>query len=414
MKKTIISAMVLVLSPLCTSAQIRTLNEYMQAVAEKNVSYLAEKYNIDIAVSNIQAARIFNDPELSLDYGNNQDWYLEMGQSVEVGLSYDLDIAGVRRSGIKVAKSEKDVTEASVAAFLSGLRLEAASAWADAWRLRESVGILRETMEDMQRIAKNDSLRFVLGDISKADALQSKLEANSLEGEYLMMESEYRNALLSLSDYCGGDIVTDMDADLPKRSFSKDREELFTMAEYNRADLKVAELTRTLSENNLALVKASRSFDMGISLGYSYNTEVRNEIAPAPKYNGLTVGVSIPLKFSSMNRGEVNAARAGIQQAERAYEAALMQVRTEVSQALNSLDAARTVLARYDSSMLGDAREIMESRRMGYLKGDSSILELITAQQTYRDVMQGYIDASADLFLRQIELEYAIGDSNSI
>ena len=72
---------------------------------------------------------------------------------------------------------------------------------------------------------------------------------------------------------------------------------------------------------------------MGINLGYSYNTEVRNEIAPAPRFNGLTVGVSIPLKFSSFNKGEVNAARAEVRQNAYYLEAARQKVRSEAIQA---------------------------------------------------------------------------------
>ena len=65
---------------------------------------------------------------------------------------------------------------------------------------------------------------------------------------------------------------------------------------------------------------------MGFEVGYSYNTEVRNELAPAPEYHGLSVGISIPLKFSSANRGEVNAARARISQSELEYEQARLDV----------------------------------------------------------------------------------------
>jgi len=109
---------------------------------------------------------------------------------------------------------------------------------------------------------------------------------------------------------------------------------LMEIAEQNRADLKAAELSHTLSQKNLALVRASRAMELGFEVGYSYNTEVRNEIAPAPAFNGLTFGVSIPLKFSSLNRGERAAAEASVSQAEHYLQAARLAAAAHLQAAL--------------------------------------------------------------------------------
>lgn len=410
MKKRI-SLFALLLVAFAATAQTITYDEYYRLVAEKNALYLAEKYNIDIATASLQAARVFNDPELSVSYGNNQDWDLQMGQSVEVGMSINPDLAGVRRARIAVAGSEKDITEASVAAYLSNLRLEAAQVWADAWRLRESCAVLEESVADMVQIARSDSLRLSVGDIGRTDALQSRLEAQTMKGELMMLKAEYRNALDAVSLFCGGEPVGDLEGDLPVAAIFPGEAEVGPLAEANRADLKAAMLSKTLSDNNLKLVRASRAFEMGIDLGYSYNTEVRNEIAPAPRFNGLSVGVSIPLKFSSMNKGELNAARAEVMQSERYYEAARLQVRTEASQAYNSLMAAIAVQNQYTDSILDDARNIVQGRKEGYLKGESSLIELLSAQQTYLDVMQAYIEACYNSFICKAQLEQATGSS---
>ncbi len=391
-------------------AQTTTHEQYMQTVVEKNVSYLAEKYNVDIATANLQAAKVFNDPELSVEYGNNQDWYMQMGQSLDLGLSYDLDLGGVRRARIRTAKTEKEMAEVSIAAYLSNLRLEAAQAWSEAWTLQQSCKVLEESVEDMMQIAKSDSIRLSVGDIGRTDAMQSKLEAQTLEGELIALKAEYANALMALSFMCGGAPVTALaDENLPQRLLPYTEEEVCRLAETNRADLKEAELSHTLSENNLKLVKASRRMEMNLSLGYSYNTEVRNEIAPAPKFNGLSVGVAIPLKFSNLNRGERRAAESQVYQSQKYYEAALMQVHMEAAQAYNAARAATEVLRKYNDNMLKDAREIVESRKVGYQKGETSLIELLAAQQTYRDVMQAYIEACSNEYLCQAQLTFAMG-----
>lgn len=408
MKKTI-SIILLTALALPAIAQPITYGQFTRLVAEKNALYLAEKYNIDIAAASLQAARVFNDPELSVLYGNNQDWDLQMGQSVEVGMSINPDFAGVRRARIAVADSEKDITEASVTAYLNNLKLEAASAWAEAWKLRESCAVLEQSVKDMMQIADSDSLRFSVGDVGRADALQSRLEARTLKGSLLTLQADYRNALDVLALFCGGEHIDGMEGELSFPGFIPDEQEICSLAEANRADLKAALLSKTLSENNLKLIRASRAFEMGIDLGYSYNTEVRNEIAPAPRFHGLTVGISIPLKFSTLNKGEVNAARAQVQQSEKYYEAARLQVRSEAIQAYNSLIAAMAVHNQYTGSILNDARSIVEGRKSGYLKGESSLMEYLSAQQTYLEVMQAAIEAEAACFISRAQLEQAIG-----
>ena len=410
MKKTI-SIGVLVLAVVSAMAQPMTYERYYNLVAEKNVLFIAEKYNIDKATASVEAAKVFNDPELSVSYGNNQDWDLQMGQSVEVEMSINPDLAGVRRARIAVAQSEKDITAASVSAYLANLRLEAAEVWAEAWRLRENCAVLQESVNGMIQIARSDSLRLIVGDIGRSDALQSRLEAQTMKGELLKMQAEYLNALDAVSLFCGGEQVSSLEGELPGIGLLPAESEIISLAESNRADLKAAELSKTLSENNLKLVRASRAFEMGINLGYSYNTEVRNEIAPAPRFNGLTVGVSIPLKFSSLNKGEINAAKAEIRQSEYYLEAARQKVRSEVVQAYNSLMAAIAVKNQYTESILEDAQNILESRKTGYLKGESSLIELLSAQQTYLDIMQAYIEACCYNFVCKAQLEQASGCS---
>ena len=408
MKKTISTAILLAVTVMATAQPI-TYEQFNRLVAEKNILYLAEKYNVDMAAASVQAASVFNDPELSVAYGNNQDWNLQMGQSVEVGMSLNPDLAGVRRARMAVAGSERDITEASVRAYLNNLKLEAAQAWGEAWRLRQSCAVLQQSVSDMMQIARSDSLRLRVGDVGRADALQSSLEARTMKGELLTLQADYRNALQTLSLFCGGEPISEMEEALPCPDVLPDEGEVGSLAESNRADLEAALLSKTLSENNLRLVRASRAFEMGIDLGYSYNTEVRNEIAPAPRFNGLTIGVSIPLKFSSLNKGEVNAARAQVKQSESNYEAARLQVRTEATQAYNTLMAALAVRNQYAESILSDARSIIDGRKSGYLKGESSLTEYLSAQQTYLEVMQAAIEAEAACFVSKAQLDQALG-----
>lgn len=385
--------------------------DFMRQVAERNAGYLAEKYNVEIAVANARAAKIFNDPELSFGYSNNQDWSMQMGQSYETEISYTMSLGNVRGARMKVSMTEQQIAEKAVADYLCNLKAEAATAYAEAWCAAAKEKIMYDAYSNMLKIAAGDSLRLSAGEVNATDALQSAMEAKRMKNDWLSSVSEAKNAFTRLSSYAGGIAVSGVQDMLPGTSVTVDKSlsQLQEIALDNRCDLHVALLSKQLSENNLKLVRASRSMEISLNAGYSYNTEVRNEIAPAPKFHGFSAGVSVPLKFSSANKGEVMAAKAAVLQSEKALEAAELQIRSEVSMAYESYQIAENILDTYASSISEDAKTILENRVFGYKSGDSRLFELLEAQRAYDEVLISFMEAQRDVFVSYAELCRAMG-----
>lgn len=385
--------------------------DFMRQVAERNASYLAEKYNVEIAVANARASKIFNDPELSFGYSNNQDWSMQMGQSYETGISYTMSLGNVRGARMKVSMTEQQIAEKAVADYLCNLKAEAATAYAEAWCAAAKEKIMYDAYSNMLKIAAGDSLRLSEGEVNATDALQSAMEAKRMKNDWLSSVSEAKNAFTRLSSYAGGIAVSGVQDMLPGTSVTVDKSlsQLQEIALDNRCDLHVALLSKQLSENNLKLVRASRSMEISLNAGYSYNTEVRNEIAPAPKFHGFSAGVSVPLKFSSANKGEVMAAKAAVLQSEKALEAAELQIRSEVSMAYESYQTAENILDTYATSISEDAKTILENRVFGYKSGDSRLFELLEAQRAYDEVLISFMEAQRDVFVSYAELCRAMG-----
>ena len=391
-------------------AAAQTFDSFMSAVEKHNSGYLAEKYNIDIAEANSEAAKVFNDPELSVEYGDNQDRVLMMGRTLEAGLSYSFNLGNPRRARISVAKSEEEITRALVADYFRNLRCEAMVAWAQAWEAREMSSLKKSSAESMASLASSDSLRALVGEIGKVDSRQSSIEARAFKGEWLRAQADYSNALTNLSVLSGGMPFSDIEyGDLRPAPVDPSVEALVAMALERRTDLKAALLSKDLSEKNLALVKAEMAPEIGLNMGYSYNKEVRNEIAPAPKFNGVTVGMAIPLKFSSANKGNRKAAENSVLQADAAYEEACRQIEAEVRMAWASYQAALKAAEECSDSMLADAGDILESRMKAYRQGESSLLDYLLAVRVYNDTAESCIGAKAALFSSWAELLAAVG-----
>ena len=416
MKNSLIIALLLIAFQ-SHAQRILTYEEYIKNVREKNIEYIVEKYNVSIAEANAQAAKVFPDPELSFGYENNQDKTVQMGQVYAAELGYTLELGGKRRARIAVAKSEQQMTEALVEDFFRNLRADATLCYLDALKQKQLVGLSLSSYQSMKDLARADSLRFRLGEIAEVDAMQSRLEAITLMADYFQAETDYQNMLSDLVVFAGGaaddDVktlrATSLQGNLPLIIRVYQLQNLIELAQDNRADLRAAIRNRELSAANLKLAKANRVIDLGLNIGLAHNTIVLNEIAPAPKFNAISAGISIPLKFSSVNKGELRAAQYSKKQAEAQYDAALLQIRKEVEQCYNSYISACRQAELYKNGAFAEASTILEKKKYSYARGETSLLEVLDAQRTANDVYQNYYETLYKANASLVELCRAVG-----
>jgi cobalt-zinc-cadmium efflux system outer membrane protein len=157
------------------------------------------------------------------------------------------------------------------------------------------------------------------------------------------------------------------------------------------------------------LARASRAIDLGLSIGGGYSSEVKNEIAPAPAFKGITAGISIPLKFSNTNKGALRAAQTAAAQSELQYEAVELQISAEVAQAYHKYRIVCRQVEQFNTGLLDEAEVIFKKKKYGYERGETSILELLNAQRTYNDVQINYTETLYNCAVALVELERACG-----
>lgn len=393
-------------------SQTLTYGAYIQRVRESNVEYLAEKYNVSIADAKLQAAKVFPDPELSVSYSNNQNWNLQMGEGVDASLDYTLELGGKRRARIAVARSEKEVSEQLLENYFRQLQANATIAYLNALKQKNQLNIQRSSYGQMERLAHADSIRFHLGEITQVDAMQSRLEANAMRNEVFDSEGEFRNALIELA-LLQGDSTMMLPDSLEGQLQHSFREfnltQLIETAKANRADLQATLKSKELSQNNLKLAKANRVIDLGLSLGANYSSTVRNEIAPAPAFTGFSAGISIPIKFSNTNKGELRAAQFAVAQSQKQYEAVALQISSEVAQAYHKYLIAGHQAKQFDTKVLKDAETILQKKIFSYQRGETSILEVLNAQRTYNEVQTTFNEIEYNCTVALIQLELACG-----
>ena len=392
------------------SAQEIDYTTYISRVMQGNLEYASAQLDLAVSQADLVAARKITDPALTAEYGNNSDWDIAMGQSLSFGLEKSLSL-GKRAARIQVARRQLDASDAGLRHFEQTLRADATLAFLDALLARDRALIGEQAAQYMLSLYRSDSLRFAAGEMSELDVLQTRLEANIAQQDYLALMADYRNALVQLDLIMGQPLQTTQAvvgqlAD-PRQLFSLER--LLGGADSLRMDLVSQRILADAAASQVRLVRRERMPDIDLSLGVSLNSRVRNEEAPAPEYVGYTVGVGIPLPVSNLNRGEVVASRLAAQQAEVQTDIVRRQVQAEVIQAYNSYTSAISRLDNYNASVMASAQQVLEGKRYAYHRGETSLLDLINAQHTYNEIQQAYAECLHDCMSAWVELERSAG-----
>ncbi|MZP55671.1 MAG: TolC family protein [Bacteroidales bacterium] len=389
-----------------------TLSQFLLSVKKGNLGYIAGQFNVSIAEAEFKASKVFPDPEVSVAYSNNEDRTLQMGQSVETGISYSINTGNKRGAGISLARSQHELSQVILDAYFQNLRADASLSYFASLK-NQKIYLLQENIyEQMSRLASTDSIRLKNGEATGIDALQSSLEARSQQTEVYQSLADMQSNLIDLMFLQGKRFSDTLDypADnFPYKQRDLNLSELINKAVQNRADLLVAIKNKEVSEKNLNLLKANRAFEFSLETGYSYNSIVKNEIAPAPAFNGLSAGISFPIKFSNLNRGSLQAADLAVKQSQTIYEETELQITSEVLQAYCNFIVQNKKVEHYNLGLVGDADKILQGRIYSYQHGESSLVDVLNAQRTYIGLQLNYIEALFEYTAALIELERAAG-----
>lgn len=374
-----------------------SFSEYLNRVGKNNLNYLAEKYNVNITDAEVIAQKILPDPELTFEGAN---------ENFSIGIGYTIELGNKRGARIRLAKSQADLQKLALEYYYQELRAEAANLYFDAVLQGELLNVKKSSYEYMLQLSKSDSIRFRLGEITEIDARQSKLEAITLLNEVYDQEATYKSALAILKQHMGEteDSLIDFSCKWENIERQYILSELIVVGLESRVDLYAAHKNIDVATNQYRLVKAERKTDLGLSL--SYERDWRN-ILPSSK--SVMAGVSVPLKFSNMNKGRLKAANYGVEQTKIQKKNTELQIQTDISQAFFQFEANQKKSQQYKQGLLNDSKRILEGMVYKYKRGESNITDVLIAQRTYNEVQEQYLETMKGYASSLIALQKACG-----
>jgi cobalt-zinc-cadmium efflux system outer membrane protein len=223
----------------------------------------------------------------------------------------------------------------------------------------------------------------------------------------LAAEAELRNSAIKLGYYMG-DI--NGAASLNGAGTLEIDEKTMALEEYTRTALEHrADIVVALANADIAVAaqkfnKAQRRPELDVVLGATYN------IAD-PDFTTIKAGVGVPLKFSSLNKGARLQDELLVRQANVEIEEARLMVAAEVMQAYNNLEYATKQSETFSTAMLGDMRQVVESKRKAYEMGEIAFHDYLIVQRNESEMRGEYIDALFSKAVAWVEMQRAVGFS---
>ena len=383
--------------------------DYIDLVKTHNLEFAAEKLNINISEAAIEVAKIFHDPYISVDWTEDLEKKSRTDYGFSSELSKTIDLGGKRNARIDLTISEKELTKALVADYFRKLQAEATLVYLEAMKHRELFIVRYNSYQTMKKLYEADSIRLKLGSIMEIDAIQSKLEAGILLNELIHAFAEWKNSLAQISLMTG--ISQNDTLFLPTshlhnvfRDFSLNK--LIMEAQNNSADLLAALLNKEVSQKNLLLTRKERRTDLDLKLGVS-NLYFIDGLSPTS--TGITAGISIPLKFSNLYKGDIKMAQIRVQQTEELFRHAELQIKTEITQSWELYQGYCRQVENFDNGLLENAENVRKGKIYSYQRGETSLLEVLNAQRTYNEIQTTYYEALFNQAAGLVELEKAAG-----
>lgn len=385
--------------------------DFIHKLTTQNLGFIAEKYNLAIADAEMEAAKILPDPELSFTAFDNQERRMNMGYGFEAELEWDLELGGKRKARKKLAGHERELAELELQQYFYQLRKEATLIFLEALQHKMHLEVQQEAYETMMDIAQQDSLRFEEGTIKQSVARQSRLEAESMFGELQEAQSDWDFSLLELKNMVSTvkhDTVFVPVGELKNLDRIFKLEDLVQSAIENCIELQIAHQEEQLAEGKVAMAKADRIIDLGLSVGVENNSFARNIIAPTPSHTAVFAGVSVPLKFSNSKESGLKTASYEKEQTQLSYQALKLGVEKEIIQAYQKYLATQEQLKSIEANQK-EAAHLYEDILKDYFENKVQFLEVLNAERTYNRIQASYINTLFKYAIALVELETSAG-----
>jgi len=419
--------------------QVFTLSECLKIARQKNPRLKVAEANISTAGAEITSAFGNFLPSATFNMGYTRQLNVEAGQKINIGgqtivvgkiepnsynmslsLNYNLFDGFSREAQYNSAKEKLNSAFSSYSQTISEIEIGVYRAYINALRLTKILEARRKDFELGQKELERVRALFEAGSIPITNVLSQEAELANKEILIIQAENDLKNAKAVLLSSMGmePDINIEIsEKDIPSE-YSEEEiaqfrsqfgvlEKALPKVLSNRKDLLALEQQITASQANLTIARANYFPTLSAYGGWSWANNEFNKFSELGRsFVGLALRVPIFENFKT--NYQIELAKAQIVELETQKLQLEQNIKSQLIQAINNLDAAEKQLSATKKSVEA-AEKNFQSARERYSVGSASVTDYLLANNLLVNAQINQINAIYGYYLAQKELLYTIG-----
>ena len=264
----------------------------------------------------------------------------------------------------------------------------------------EALGAARlvEVRRDLARIAREavdiSGQLFNVGQADRPDVLEAESEAERAELEFVAAQSNQQRVWRQLAAVIGNPTLplTPLAGDLEAEVPVIDEEQLLTALLRDSPDVKIAQTGVERARAALRRARAERIPNIFVRGGFGYSTEPveRDGRAAGPE---ARIEIGIPLPIFNRNQGNIAAAEAEVDRAERELTRLDLDLRARASSALAAYRNAVSAAERYQRRVLPRTLEAYTLYLNRFRQMTAAYPQVLIAQRSLGQARAAYVEA---------------------
>ncbi len=384
---------------------VLTLDQALELALMHNTELAAFSHGVRAAEGNARQAGVLPNPELELEtgeFGGSGARKGYEGAESSLRLTQSLELGGKRGNRQRVALSEARLAGWDYEAKRLDVLALTKQAFIDVLLAQGQLILAESQLVVAEDVSKAAAQRVKSGKVPVLEETKAGVEVTSTRIVRDRARRELDAARRRLAASWGGikpvfrEAGGNMDAVAAVPPLGRLSPLLADMPEVARWNEEVAK-----ARESLALAKATRLPDIGVSVGISRFEEDGT-------YAG-TAGLSLPLPLFDRNSGGIVSAKHLESRAECEQRAAHLRATTALVEAHSRLETARAEALTTKAELLPGAQQAFDAAQTGYQEGKYGHLEVLDTQRTLNEAKTRYLDILAAYHKAAADVERLIG-----
>lgn len=329
-------------------------------------------------------------------------------QEQQWGISQSIQFPLTGYYAAQEVKQQELLAERQYAYSIQNIKKDVKQAYIRLAYARKQHDLANRQQELMQRLYEIASLRREAGDIADLDLIEAEVRLDQSRQEVRMAEARRETARQELLTAMGL-LSPEESADSPETAALSFPDTLsYTSVEISREALiqqrdqtplaRIAGQESAVAEAGLRLAK--QSYWPDLQLNY-----YRQDFGNGYDFDGIELGISIPLWFTFNERNRTKQARLSYGQAQARQQQTRIMLQEDAEAAWQQYASSRERILSYRDGLQQRTAELLRLAREGYRQGELSLMRVLQAQETYLEGERRYHEALLSYHLQLAELE---------